>query len=62
VSGIAFASNIDPEMFEIYMKETNQRMLEEQFPWEFKSKKLWLENTTAIKLARINGVFSGSNS
>ncbi len=49
-------------MFEIYMKETNQRIPEEQFPWEFKSKKLWLENTTDIKLARINGVFSDSNS
>lgn len=43
------------------MKETNQRIPEEQFPWEFQNKKMWLENTTSVKLARINGVFSGSN-
>jgi hypothetical protein len=49
-------------MFEIYMKETSQRIPEEQFPWEFKNKKMWLENTTSVKLARINGVFGGSNS
>lgn len=49
-------------MFEIYMKETNQRIPDEQFPWEFNNKKMWLENTTSVKLAKIDAEFAASNS
>jgi hypothetical protein len=50
-------------MFEIYMKETNQKDMAGQFPWDFKNKKMWIEGALSIKLAKISGVFAaGVNS
>jgi hypothetical protein len=52
-TGFAFASNIDPEMFEIYMKETNQKDFAYQFPWDHKHQKMWLEGVMKVKLTKI---------
>jgi hypothetical protein len=52
VKGIAFASNIDPEIFSIFMKSFSKI----QSPWYFESNKLLLENAVSVKLAKIIGV------
>jgi hypothetical protein len=40
-------------MFEIAMKQTGSGLFEQQFPWNFKDKKLWLENATSVKMAKL---------
>lgn len=59
MKGIAFASNIDPEMFETYMKPLNLKV---QFPWSFTQEKLWLEDVLSVKMTRITGVNDSSQS
>lgn len=39
INGIAFASNIDPEMFSVYMKSF---ITDKAFPWNFSQNKLWM--------------------
>jgi hypothetical protein len=35
------------------MKKTNVKDLSQQFPWNYKENKVWMENVDSVKLAKI---------
>ena len=52
IKGIAFASNIDPQIFENYMKKVNIYDLE-SFRCEFEDEKCWLEGGNNVKMTKV---------
>lgn len=57
INGIAFASNIDPEMFSVYMKSF---ITDKAFPWNFSQNKLWMQFITSMKIAKLTDVSDGA--
>ena len=57
IEGMAIATNLDVEMFEIYRKKTTEILDQPESKWDVITRKGWIEGLVNIKLTKtvING-------
>lgn len=60
LSGIALASNIDPEMFEVGMRVTTNKLFSS--PWKIDEQKIFVEDAVNMMIERFGPTRSEENS